>query len=143
MDEHRLTGERILPFPSVRCSALWYPLQNTYPSFAIPFLYIRYMRGLCHGENIDDICHDVGVNKVHAMIQELQQLAKDSGHERPLMIGIDQENGTRHPCPDGQEILNGTNVQAWYRHLARPPHTKLALSCAFYLGRYINYSREL
>jgi hypothetical protein len=68
------------------------------------------------------------------MIQELQQLAKNSGHERPLMIGIDQENGKRRPCLDGKDILNGTNVQAWYRHLARPPLTKLAPSCAFYLG---------
>ncbi|KIM77406.1 glycoside hydrolase family 3 protein [Piloderma croceum F 1598] len=33
------------------------------------------------------------VKQVHTIIQELQQIAKDSGHERPLMVGIDQENG--------------------------------------------------
>ena len=26
-------------------------------------------------------------------MHDLQQLAKDSGHEQPLLIGIDQENG--------------------------------------------------
>ncbi|TFK96145.1 glycoside hydrolase [Pterulicium gracile] len=31
--------------------------------------------------------------QVHRLIHELQALAKESGHARPLMIGIDQENG--------------------------------------------------
>ncbi|KZV99748.1 glycoside hydrolase [Exidia glandulosa HHB12029] len=30
---------------------------------------------------------------IKALVSKLQQLAKDSGHERPLMVGIDQENG--------------------------------------------------
>lgn len=33
------------------------------------------------------------VKQVYRLVQSLQQLAKDSGHSRPLMIGIDQENG--------------------------------------------------
>lgn len=33
------------------------------------------------------------VKQVHRLVQSLQQLAKESGHSRPLMIGIDQENG--------------------------------------------------
>ncbi|KAI5990451.1 glycoside hydrolase family 3 protein [Pisolithus albus] len=33
------------------------------------------------------------VKQVYRLAQSLQQLAKDSGHSRPLMIGIDQENG--------------------------------------------------
>jgi hypothetical protein len=39
---------------------------------------------------------ELGVSQVHAIILELQQIAKDSGHERPLLIGIDQENGEDH-----------------------------------------------
>ncbi|KAJ7035670.1 glycoside hydrolase family 3 protein [Mycena alexandri] len=31
--------------------------------------------------------------QVRALIRELQTLARDAGHARPLMIGIDQENG--------------------------------------------------
>ncbi|OSD03667.1 glycoside hydrolase family 3 protein [Trametes coccinea BRFM310] len=31
--------------------------------------------------------------QVHRIVHELQSLAKEAGHERPLMIGIDQENG--------------------------------------------------
>ncbi|KAI9454227.1 glycoside hydrolase family 3 protein [Lactarius psammicola] len=31
--------------------------------------------------------------QVHALVQKLQQIAKNAGHERPLMIGTDQENG--------------------------------------------------
>ncbi|EIW76982.1 hypothetical protein CONPUDRAFT_130068 [Coniophora puteana RWD-64-598 SS2] len=33
------------------------------------------------------------IKQVHALVQDLQRLAKDAGHERPLMIGIDQECG--------------------------------------------------
>ncbi|OCH91328.1 glycoside hydrolase [Obba rivulosa] len=33
------------------------------------------------------------IEQVHALTRELQQIAKDAGHERPLMIGTDQENG--------------------------------------------------
>ncbi|OAX40768.1 glycoside hydrolase [Rhizopogon vinicolor AM-OR11-026] len=33
------------------------------------------------------------VKQVHALVQSLQQCAKDAGHRYPLMIGIDQENG--------------------------------------------------
>ncbi|KAI0255533.1 hypothetical protein BJV78DRAFT_1176510 [Lactifluus subvellereus] len=31
--------------------------------------------------------------QMHALVQKLQGIAKDAGHERPLMIGTDQENG--------------------------------------------------
>ena len=37
-----------------------------------------------------------GFEQVHAITNELQSLARDAGHERPLMIGIDQENGEFH-----------------------------------------------
>lgn len=33
------------------------------------------------------------IAQMHQLVQSLQQLAKDSGHARPLMIGTDQENG--------------------------------------------------
>ncbi|KAI0341261.1 glycoside hydrolase [Trametopsis cervina] len=33
------------------------------------------------------------VKQIHGIVQKLQRIAKDAGHERPLMIGIDQENG--------------------------------------------------
>lgn len=31
--------------------------------------------------------------QVHALVQKLQHIAKSAGHERPLMVGTDQENG--------------------------------------------------
>ncbi|KAI0063301.1 glycoside hydrolase [Artomyces pyxidatus] len=31
--------------------------------------------------------------QVHSVVQRLQQIARDAGHEMPLMIGTDQENG--------------------------------------------------
>ena len=37
--------------------------------------------------NVRDIPH------LRALISGLQQIARDSGHDQPLMIGIDQENG--------------------------------------------------
>ena len=36
-----------------------------------------------------------GAEQVYGVVQRLQQIAKDAGHESPLMIGIDQENGER------------------------------------------------
>jgi beta-N-acetylhexosaminidase len=33
------------------------------------------------------------VQQVRRIIRELQELAKESGHDKPLLIGIDQENG--------------------------------------------------
>ncbi|KAI0351609.1 glycoside hydrolase [Trametes cingulata] len=33
------------------------------------------------------------IAQVHRLVNELQSLAKEAGHTRPLMIGIDQENG--------------------------------------------------
>ncbi|KAH7882140.1 glycoside hydrolase family 3 protein [Phlebopus sp. FC_14] len=33
------------------------------------------------------------VKQVHALVRSLQQFARDSGHSKPLMIGIDQEHG--------------------------------------------------
>ncbi|KAI0651279.1 glycoside hydrolase [Trametes meyenii] len=33
------------------------------------------------------------IAQVYRLVGQLQQLAKDAGHARPLMIGIDQENG--------------------------------------------------
>ena len=36
----------------------------------------------------------IGAEQVHKVVQKLQQIAKDAMHERPLMIGIDQENGS-------------------------------------------------
>lgn len=34
-----------------------------------------------------------GFEQIKGLVAQLQQLAKDAGHERPLMVGIDQENG--------------------------------------------------
>ena len=39
------------------------------------------------------ICKLLDIQQVHGLVQKLQRVAKDAGHERPLMIGIDQENG--------------------------------------------------
>ncbi|KAI0683737.1 glycoside hydrolase [Cytidiella melzeri] len=33
------------------------------------------------------------IRQVHGLVQKLQHIAKNAGHEKPLMIGIDQENG--------------------------------------------------
>ncbi|KAJ6610465.1 glycoside hydrolase superfamily [Mycena sp. CBHHK59/15] len=35
----------------------------------------------------------VDAKQIRALVRELQTLAKDSGHAKPLLIGIDQENG--------------------------------------------------
>ena len=32
--------------------------------------------------------------QLHSLIQKLQVTARDAGHERPLLIGFDQENGS-------------------------------------------------
>jgi hypothetical protein len=34
-----------------------------------------------------------GISQVHALVQNLQRIAKEAGHEKPLLVGIDQENG--------------------------------------------------
>ena len=34
--------------------------------------------------------------QVKNMIKELQKYANDEGHERPLLVGTDQENGGSH-----------------------------------------------
>lgn len=35
--------------------------------------------------------------QIHTLIQKLQRIAKNAGHSRPLLIGIDQENGASFP----------------------------------------------
>ena len=35
----------------------------------------------------------LGFEQVQRLILQLQHIAQDAGHERPLLIGIDQENG--------------------------------------------------
>lgn len=35
----------------------------------------------------------LGARQIHALLHDLQQIAKNAGHERPLMIGTDQEHG--------------------------------------------------
>lgn len=42
--------------------------------------------------------------QIRNLVHELQQMAKDAGHERPLLIGIDQENGlvSAFNPPDGR-----------------------------------------
>ena len=37
--------------------------------------------------------HDADVQQLRRLIRELQQLAMESGHDKPLLIGTDQENG--------------------------------------------------
>jgi beta-N-acetylhexosaminidase len=46
---------------------------------------------------------------VHALVQKLQQMAKSAGHERPLMIGTDQENGLAY-C--SQELIGKLTTKA-------------------------------
>jgi hypothetical protein len=68
-----------------------------------------------------------GVKQVHALVQKLQQMAKNAGHERPLMIGTDQENGLTlpsHPRPIAR--LTTGESQALYLLLVA---TKLAPNC--------------
>jgi hypothetical protein len=47
----------------------------------------------CETNAIRAQCTPLGAKQVHALLRKLQQIAKDAGHERPLMIGTDQENG--------------------------------------------------
>lgn len=46
----------------------------------------------CSNQSLGDRLH-TGIPQLHALIQSLQKIAKDSGQTRPLLIGIDQENG--------------------------------------------------
>lgn len=38
-------------------------------------------------------CTCTDASQTLSLVMDLQQLAKQAGHERPLLIGIDQENG--------------------------------------------------
>ena len=51
--------------------------------YQIAFQLVLYVIHICRAD----------IEQVHSLIQKLQRIAKDAGHERPLMIGIDQENG--------------------------------------------------
>jgi hypothetical protein len=48
----------------------------------------------------------VGAMQVHALVRNLQVIAKTAGHERPLMIGFDQEKMVRLFAGQ-QDLLNG------------------------------------
>jgi hypothetical protein len=70
-----------------------------------------------------------GAKQVHALVQKLQQIAKSAGHERPLMIGTDQENGltlASYPRPIAK--LTNDRGQALYRLLVA---TKLEPNCPY------------
>jgi beta-N-acetylhexosaminidase len=44
----------------------------------------------------------IGAAQTRKLVLDLQKIAKDAGHETPLLIGIDQENG---------ELLPGFSAQ--------------------------------
>ncbi|KAI0776811.1 glycoside hydrolase [Trametes elegans] len=48
------------------------------------------------------------IAQVHRLVHELQSLAKEAGHARPLMIGIDQENGLVSAFSSAATGLAGT-----------------------------------
>ncbi|KAH9061951.1 glycoside hydrolase [Lactarius vividus] len=54
---------------------------------------VKSMSLLLRGKVISAAYVWTGAKQVHALVQKLQQIAKSAGHERPLMIGTDQENG--------------------------------------------------
>jgi beta-N-acetylhexosaminidase len=64
---------------------------GTEPSEDIKLLIREYYVGsvILFKRNLQDSMPE----QVHKLIRDLQQIAKDAGHERPLMVGIDQENG--------------------------------------------------
>lgn len=71
----------------------------------------------------------LGAAQTRKLVLDLQKIAKDAGHERPLLIGIDQENGEQLVgfgvrCADW--LIQG--IQVWYRRLAR---LLLGLFCKF------------
>ncbi|KAI0297902.1 glycoside hydrolase superfamily [Russula brevipes] len=61
-----------------------------------------------HPNAIRAQCTPLGAKQVHALLRKLQQIAKDAGHERPLMIGIDQENGLVSAFTVAQSNVAGT-----------------------------------
>ncbi len=73
--------------------------------------------------SISDLCNDPGIAHVHRLTSELQAIAKESGHSRPLLIGIDQENGA-FPTSD----LAGTYVERAVRHSPDISATVLSLA---------------
>lgn len=53
---------------------------------------------------VDFLERSSGVAQVHHLTTELQKIAKNAGHERPLLIGIDQENGMCDLYLNGHEL---------------------------------------
>ncbi|KAF7309619.1 Glycoside hydrolase family 3 protein [Mycena indigotica] len=69
--------------------------------------------------------------QTRALINELQSLARDAGHERPLLIGIDQENGlvSAFGRPDAGTQFPGAMA------LAAAGSPELARQVAFLTGK--------
>ncbi|KAH7924446.1 glycoside hydrolase family 3 protein [Leucogyrophana mollusca] len=69
------------------------------------------------------------VLQVHRLVRGLQQLAKESGHSKPLMIGIDQENGLVSAFSSTAKYTAGTQFPGAMA-LAATNSTDIAEQCS-------------
>ncbi|EGN94844.1 glycoside hydrolase family 3 protein [Serpula lacrymans var. lacrymans S7.3] len=74
------------------------------------------------------------VKQVHGLVQQLQQLAKDSGQSTPLMIGIDQENGLVSAFSSTAKYVAGTQFPGAMA-LAATGSPSIAEKCSAASGR--------
>lgn len=68
--------------------------RNTHEAHHSKKVFLIPLRSWGRNSAANDCAEHLGFEQVHKLVYDLQQLAKDSGHEQPLMIGIDQENGS-------------------------------------------------
>ncbi|KIJ18197.1 beta-N-acetylhexosaminidase [Paxillus involutus ATCC 200175] len=69
------------------------------------------------------------VKQVHGLVRSLQQFARDCGHTRPLMIGIDQENGLVSAFSSTNRYTAGTQFPGAMA-LAATGSTEIAEACS-------------
>ncbi|KIK93761.1 glycoside hydrolase family 3 protein [Paxillus rubicundulus Ve08.2h10] len=69
------------------------------------------------------------VKQVHGLVRSLQQFAKDCGHTRPFMIGIDQENGLVSAFSSTSRYTAGTQFPGAMA-LAATGSTEIAKACS-------------
>ncbi|KAF8553626.1 glycoside hydrolase family 3 protein [Imleria badia] len=74
------------------------------------------------------------IKQVHELVKNLQQFAKDCGHTRPLMIGIDQENGLVSAFSSTHRHTAGTQFPGAMA-LAATGDPEIAKSCSLATAR--------
>jgi beta-N-acetylhexosaminidase len=68
------------------------------------------------------------LEQLRKLIVNLQTIARDAGHERPLLFGIDQENGTSI-LTFHKNVLADSISQGWYQLSAQRRIKRLEHNC--------------